>query len=204
MKTEPSKSSDKNPVSRPSAENDDRRGFLVKASAAVIGGLLVLVPLVTGVVAFFNPLRRKEGSSQESDFLRVAYLDEIPADGTPRRFEVIADLWDQWTFNPQQPIGSVFLARSREPSDGLQCFNTTCPHAGCSVRLASNGDQKEFKCPCHNSAFHLDGTVIQPTPSPRGLDALETEIRPGENGRQEVWVRFENFYTGKAEKVAKV
>ncbi len=208
MKTPPKNPPSKSAASKPQAERPtpadvDRRGFLVKASAAVIGTLIVLVPLATGIVAFFNPLRRKPGVS-ESNFLRVAYLDEIPADGTPRRFEVIADLWDQWTFNAQQPIGSVFIACGLEPSPGLQCFNTTCPHAGCSVRLASSGDEKEFKCPCHNSAFHLDGTVIQPTPSPRGLDALETEIRPGQDGRDEVWVRFENFYTGKAEKVAKV
>ncbi len=185
-----------------SAENgDDRRSFLTKFFAAGIGAVLVLVPLGTGLATFFSPLFRRKKS--DTDFIRVANLDDIPADGTPRRFEVIADLWDKWTFNANQPIGSVFLSRAEPATDELRCFNTTCPHAGCSVRLADSGEKKEFKCPCHNSAFHLDGSVIQPTPSPRGLDSLEVEVRPGEGGKQEVWVRYENFYTGKAEKVAK-
>ena len=184
------------------AEHDNRRGFLTKLFAAGIGSVLVLVPLATGVVSFFSPLRRR-GSGGSKEFIRVALLDDIPQDGTPRRFQVIADMWDKWTFSPQQPIGSVFLSRAEPSAADLRCFNTTCPHAGCSVRLADKGDEKEFKCPCHNSAFHLDGSVIQPTPSPRGLDTLDVEVRPGADGRQEVWVRYENFYTGKAEKVAK-
>lgn len=200
----PSKKPDTSASPPGSAESgDSRRGFLTKIFAAGIGSVIVLVPLATGLVTFFSPLRRR-GSQSKNDFVRVAYLDEIPADGTPRRFEVIADLWDKWTFNPDQPIGSVFLSRGNPSSDELRCFNTTCPHAGCSVRLADKGEEKEFKCPCHNSAFHLDGSVIQPTPSPRGLDTLSVEVRPGENGREEVWVRYENFYTGKTEKVAKV
>ena len=197
-----SKSSGSSASPSEAAERDDRRGFLTKLLAAVFGAVLITVPLVTGLMTFFSPLRRR-GSGGSKDFIRVAFLDEIPLDGTPRRFQVIADMWDKWTFSPQQPIGSVFLARAEPSTDNLRCFNTICPHAGCSVRLADNGDQKEFKCPCHNSAFHLDGSVIQPTPSPRCLDTLEVELRPGANGRQEVWVRYENFYTGKAEKVAK-
>jgi Rieske Fe-S protein len=56
-----------------------------------------------------------------------------------------------------------------------------------------------FKCPCHNSSFAVDGAIIEPSPSPRAMDTLESEIVGGE-----ILVKYENFYTGKAEKIVKL
>ena len=44
----------------------------------------------------------------------------------------------------------------------------------------------------------VDGQVIEPTPSPRGMDSLECKVT-----QDEVLVKFETFYSGKTEKVVK-
>ncbi len=190
----------------------ERRNFLIEAIAGVLGAILVVIPLGAGIYAFFDPLMRRgikkqnPGSLPEgpekprgesfTPFLPVAHLSDVNPDGTPLRATVIDDLVDVWTFSPREPIGSVFLVRE---GDTVKAFNTTCPHAGCAVELGSDGEgEMLFKCPCHNSAFHLDGSMVQPSPSPRTMDELKSEIRDGD-----VWVQFENFYPGKAEKIAK-
>jgi Rieske Fe-S protein len=102
---------------------------------------------------------------------------------------VVADLTDAWNREANQPIGAVYLRRD---GDKVVCFNAICPHAGCFVAYAA--DRKVFQCPCHTSSFQLDGTKIEPSPSPRNMDELavqESKLKDGE-----VWVQFVNYYPG--------
>ena len=103
------------------------------------------------------------------------------------------DQVDAWTTYRNTPVGAVYLRRTE---DGVQALNVVCPHAGCFVNVAEGGGG--FSCPCHDSAFALDGEVSDPdSPSPRAMDELEVEIR----NEDEVWVRFQNFLPGREEKV---
>ncbi|HEY2882128.1 MAG TPA: Rieske (2Fe-2S) protein [Pirellulales bacterium] len=176
-----------------------RRNFLTAAAAIVIGGIVGLVPLAAGLFALLDPLRRK---SDIGNFVRVASLDALPADGIPRRFAVLADRTDAWNFFPHEPIGAVYLRRTTDSKgvDQVEALNSTCPHAGCFVDFNRQSDC--YKCPCHNSAFTLTGAIIQPSPSPRPMDTLAVDLRDNK-GAKEVWVKFENFYTGIAEKIEK-
>jgi len=155
----------------------------------VIGAITGLVPLVSGLIVFFDPLRRK---SRASEFLLVASLNALPEDGSPRKFSVIASRVDAWNKSPQTPIGAVYLRRTGEKA--VQALNVVCPHAGCFVDLADEG----YSCPCHNSTFALTGQISSPSsPAPRGLDELEVQIRK----QTEVWVKFQNFRAGEAAKI---
>jgi menaquinol-cytochrome c reductase iron-sulfur subunit len=59
-------------------------------------------------------------------------------------------------------------------------------------------DKGHYLCPCHNSTFTLAGKVQDPaSPAPRGLDSLDVEVRGG----KEIWVKFQNFQAGNAEKI---
>jgi menaquinol-cytochrome c reductase iron-sulfur subunit len=80
----------------------------------------------------------------------------------------------------------------------VKALNTTCPHAGCFVNFDAQVD--EFKCPCHNSFFKLDGAIIEPSPSPRAMDSLEVKVDPD---TKIVSVKYQNFYTGIADKKVK-
>lgn len=169
----------------------ERRGFFTNAVTLVLGGLVGLVPLASGLAVFFDPLRRK---SQAGKFLRVASLEAVPDDGIPRQFPVVAQRVDAWT-QSVEPIGAVYLRRTKG-QDQLECLTATCPHAGCFV--AYDAPTNTFKCPCHNSSFTVEGQIIEPSPSPRAMDALPCKI-----DQQEILVKYENFYTGKAEQVVK-
>ncbi|HTM53619.1 MAG TPA: Rieske 2Fe-2S domain-containing protein [Pirellulales bacterium] len=165
----------------------DRRGFL----AIVLGALVAIVPFASGLAVFLDPLRR---NGRGGRFVRVTGSDAVPADGIPREFPVVTERVDAWN-RSVEPIGAVYLRRTSEDS-APECWSATCPHAGCFV--AYDGETNSFKCPCHNSTFTVEGQVIEPSPSPRNMDTLECRMQG-----DEILVKFENFYTGKAEKIVK-
>ena len=120
----------------------------------------------------------------------------MPDDGQPRQFAVVSERIDAWTGFARETIGAVYLRRTKG-SQEVEALSATCPHAGCFIELEPNG--RSFRCPCHNSSFTLDGGIVEPSPSPRAMDALPCQV--GKNG--DVAVKWQNFYTGIAEKVAR-
>ena len=169
----------------------DRRSFFKKFFAIVLAGISTLVPIVAGLAVFLDPLRRK---SSGKGFVRVATLDALPNDGAPRKFPVLADRVDAWNKFSNVPVGAVYLRRTADKK--VEALNVVCPHAGCFVDFkAARG---KFLCPCHNSLFAVDGKIADPSsPAARGLDTLEVELRNG----KEIWVNFQNFRAGHAEKI---
>ena len=168
-----------------------RRGFFKKTVATVIGVLSVLCPVASGLVVFFDPLRR---TSSTSGRVLVTTLEALPIDGIPRVFRVIADRVDAWNKLPQVPVGAVYLRRTGEKT--VEALNVVCPHAGGFVDYVPVSNC--FICPLHNSKFAIDGKISdRKSPAPRGMDALEVEIR----NTKEVWVKFQNFQAGHAKKV---
>jgi len=168
-----------------------RRDFIKKSCAVIIGAVTGLVPAISGLMVLLDPLRRK---AQDNDAVLIASLSSLPEDGVPRKFPVIADHTDAWNRLPRVPIGAVYLRRIGDRQ--IQAFNVICPHAGCFVDYDLS--RKGYHCPCHNSSFGVDGKIADPkSPSPRGLDELEVEIRSD----NEVWVKFQNFRAGEKEKI---
>ncbi len=180
------------PAVQPAGESQERRNFFTKVAAVVIGGIVAIIPGASGLAVFLDPLRRK---GKDASFLPVAPLAAVPDDGLPRQFPVVAEHVDAWT-QSKQPVGAVYLRRL-PGQEQPECLSATCPHAGCFVAYDKPTDT--FKCPCHNSSFAVDGAIIDPSPSPRAMDSLQCEIR-----ENEILVKYENFYTGKTEKIVKL
>ena len=183
---------------RPAAANDaaPRRGFLGQISAVIIGGIVTIFP-AAGLFTFADPLRARSKADvgdEPGKLVKVTTLSAVPDDGTPRQFPVIADRQDAWNLYPNEAIGAVYLRRVKG-SNEVAAFNATCPHAGCFV--AFNSSRGDFQCPCHDSAFNVEGER-EYGPSPRDLDSLETDVKG-----EEVWVRFVEFHTGKEDKIPK-
>ena len=168
---------------------DQRRGFITKVFAILIGAAAYLPPAAAGAWVFLNPLRQKGQGGKMFFLATLETLDEVP-----KKFPVIADRTDAWNRFPNEPVGAVYLRKTAE--DQVQAIHVVCPHAGCSVQYQAEGDQ--FFCPCHSANFDLSGARLDETsPSPRDLDTLDVEIREG----SEVWVKFVNFRTGTPEKI---
>jgi Rieske Fe-S protein len=181
----------------------ERRSFLTKLSAISFGTVVAIFPFAAGWGVATSPLQRKDDDPNADGggdgFVRVCPLDSVPADGTPHAFVVIADVVDAWTRALNQRIGEVFLTRSDvDGQPKVTAFTATCPHLGCAVEFDAAEDR--YECPCHESGFAKDGKKLF-GPSLRGLDPLEVDIR-GEAGSQEVWVRYERFRAGIAEREA--
>lgn len=169
-----------------------RRDFLKEIAAVVSGTAAVLVPIAGSLTVLLSPLLRKSNTGQGL-LVRVTSLEALPADGVPRKFPVLADRTDAWNKYPQVPVGAVYLRRT---SDGaVEALNAVCPHAGGFVDYVAAASC--FICPLHNSRFTLTGTIQDPkSPAARAMDTLPVEVRG-----EEVWVRFENFQAGIAQKV---
>jgi menaquinol-cytochrome c reductase iron-sulfur subunit len=171
--------------------NDGRRDFLKKACAACIGGAVIIPPIAAGVVVLLDPVRRK---SAIGDFVHVGFLSALPEDGTPRKFTVLTTREDAWNKMTNVPVGAVYLRRLAP--NKVQALNVVCPHAGCFVDFVQ--DRNSYLCPCHNSTFAVDGKINDPkSPAARGMDELEATIRNG----NEVWVKFQNYLAGEADKI---
>jgi menaquinol-cytochrome c reductase iron-sulfur subunit len=180
---------------------------------ALISTVIVAIPATLGGIFFLDPILRKKksegtgsaGSSggarkDEQGFIRLDVTrDAVPADGTPVAVTVFDDIDDAWNRFANVPVGSIWL---RKLGDGpILAFNSICPHLGCSVnyRRAEN----DFFCPCHTSAFALDGKKTNEVP-PRDMDVLEVAMRSGgkdDPAGVEIWVKFQNFRRATQEKI---
>ena len=162
-----------------------------RAACWTLGGGATLIPAGAGTVVMLAPLKDAAAGPVTA---RLTTLDALPIGGTPQLFQVIAERKDAWTLEPASGLGAVFLQRTGERE--VRAFNASCPHLGCAVEF--RGGINGFYCPCHNSTFAADGTINDPSsPALRPLDALDVEIRDG----GEVWVSFQNFRAGTAEKL---
>ncbi|MCA9258191.1 MAG: Rieske 2Fe-2S domain-containing protein [Planctomycetales bacterium] len=179
-----------------------RRSFITTLGAVAAGSVALLTPVGVGVASFLSPLFRRKPTAK----VRVALLNQVPADGTPRYFPVVASQTDAWSRYPSQRIGAVYLVRS-EGDQEPTAFSAKCPHAGCFIGYAA-GDSL-FQCPCHTSAFKLDGTRHRGDAevSPRDMDRLPVELKETFVGSEkvvEVWVEYIDFQTGHKEPIPTV
>jgi cytochrome b6-f complex iron-sulfur subunit len=70
--------------------------------------------------------------------------------------------------------GRFYLARQQD--GGFIALSLRCTHLGCAVSWEDR--QKRFICPCHSSAFDINGEVLNP-PAARALDYYPVMIENG-------------------------
>jgi menaquinol-cytochrome c reductase iron-sulfur subunit len=164
----------------------ERRYFLKVVAGCASAGLagIALVP----AVAFVS----EPGQAQpkgEGDWTRLIRLDALEV-GKPTRIAVVGAEIDAWVRAPDRRLGMVWLIR--DDLTRIRAFSAVCPHLGCAIEL----DNTQFSCPCHDSAFSLNGER-RTGPSPRGLDPLEVRIAD-----EWVSVKYVRFRQGIANRVA--
>lgn len=172
-----------------------RRTFLTRLMTFLLSGLLALTPLAAAVAYLLDPIWRRRDAlrgATKDGYMPVANLKDLPDDGTPVRYALLADKVDAWNVFPQQTVGTIYI---RKIGDQVLVFNDVCPHLGCKIDYKPA--EVSFFCPCHASRFNLNGQRQNQIP-PRDMDQLEWRV--DETGV--VWVKYQNFQRGKAEKVA--
>ena len=182
-----------------------RRSFLMRFTTGLLAASLGLLPTLFGFLFFLDHLLRRRGAGSTSGeeqshrdsegFIKLdAKVDALPDNGAPMSFKVVDDKVDAWNKFTGVEVGTVWLRK--KPDGTVIAFNTICPHLGCAVDYRSG--KRDFFCPCHTSAFNLDGVKQNQIP-PRGMDQLSTKLK-AETG-DAIWVKYENFLAGRKEKV---
>ena len=71
------------------------------------------------------------------------------------------------------PQGDILIVRSSEKE--YSAMSNICPHKECKVKVKS---ADLIQCPCHRSAYKLDGTYIQ-GPSKKSLAQFSLTVKDG-------------------------
>lgn len=167
-----------------SEPKQSRRRFLEIATLAMGGaiGAVLTVPIVRYV---FFPVRR-DIVVDAGKPLDVMAADALKVGAPPVRVQLTASgVRNAWAVADDVGLGSAWVRRTEGGT--LQALSAACPHLGCAVDFDSQ--DKVFKCPCHRSAFAVDGAKLS-GPSKRGLDPLPIR-EDKDKGRIEVtFVRY--------------
>jgi menaquinol-cytochrome c reductase iron-sulfur subunit len=140
-----------------------RRSFYsvcINGLGAVIGAALAIPSALYLLV--------KPQSSKGAQWVDVADVNQLqpqkPEEVVFRRTRV-----DGWrTVNEKTTAWVVKMA-----DQSVVAYTPNCTHLGCAYHW--DNQQKNFICPCHTSAFSLDGKVLA-GPAPRPLDRYVTRL----------------------------
>ena len=154
-------SSPSTPVSPP--DSITRRNFYV----GVIYGIGAVIAAALGVPAavylLFPPKIR-----QADPWAEVGEITSLAAN-SPTEMTFRRNRTDGWKITSEK--ATVWVVK--HPDSSITAFGPQCTHLGCAYHWDEG--KTEFICPCHNSFFSIDGSVIS-GPAPRPLDRYETKI----------------------------
>lgn len=146
--------------------SETRRRFyltFIYGMGAVITGALSLPAFV---YLLFPPKTQK--ASEWVDATDLAKLtDNTPEEVVFRRVRV-----DGWKVTSEKATAWVV----KKGPDQVVAFSPQCTHLGCAYHW--DDGSHTFICPCHTSAFALDGKVLT-GPAPRPLDRFAVKIEAG-------------------------
>jgi cytochrome b6-f complex iron-sulfur subunit len=137
------------------SEQLNRRSFFKRSWGWL--GIIAGIEFSAVIFSFFKPSERKRADYNQNLVMTVGEVGNItPGSVTPYK------------------SGKFYLVRMQD--GGMMALSLTCTHLGCSV--AYHNDRKEFICPCHASAFDINGDVMKP-PAPRALDTYRLFVEHG-------------------------
>jgi menaquinol-cytochrome c reductase iron-sulfur subunit len=168
-----------------------RRGFLSLITRCLMSvlGLSLAVP---ALAYFCGPLWRKPGEEAVGGSLRdVGAIKDLPV-GEWRLLSLETVTANGWEKSGARRH-SIWVRREAAGDQAISVFSPICPHLGCPINW--NEEQAHFLCPCHGGIFNGQGQLLS-GPPPRGMDALEFEVRAGR-----LFVRWQDFKVGVRERV---
>src|SRR3954452_9496204 len=141
----------------------DRRKF---QAALVFGfGAVMSAALAVPAVAYLFAVpasRKKQGWIDAGDISQVAL--NSPEEVVFRKTRV-----DGWKIVNERTTAWVV----RKSPTEVSALAPQCTHLGCAYHW--DAERKEFECPCHTSAFSMDGKVLS-GPAPRPLDRYAVKV----------------------------
>jgi len=149
-----------------SSKHPTRRSFY----AALIHLLGAGAAAVIAAPAEFYLLLRPK-SPGAGAMVEIANLAELET-GVPQEVVYYRTRVDGWKTTKEKTTTWVV----KNGPQSAVAFSPQCPHMGCIYHWED--EQGSFKCPCHASAFGLDGKVLA-GPAPRPLDRYVSRVEGG-------------------------
>jgi menaquinol-cytochrome c reductase iron-sulfur subunit len=146
-----------------SDQKPDRRAFYLTVIYGLWGLISAAIAVPAAVYLFFPPRAKKGGEWVEAADL-TQLKDKEPEEVVFRRNRV-----DGWKVTSEK--SSAWLVKMSDKE--VIAFAPQCTHLGCAYHWDER--RKDFICPCHTSAFSIDGQVLG-GPAPRPLDRYAVKL----------------------------
>jgi cytochrome b6-f complex iron-sulfur subunit len=112
---------------------------------------------LASILAFFGAGTLLSGCSKEKKPTGPnGNGDTIDLDLNDANFAALRDVGGAMKVSLAGVTDPVLVIRTAQ--DQVSVLSSVCTHAGCEVGLPQND---QIVCPCHDSSFDLDGSVIQ-------------------------------------------
>ena len=144
-----------------------RRNFFL----AAIYGLGGLISAALGGAAGGYLLIPPRSSKKKAPWTPIGAMDHAPVN-KPAEFVFQKTRVDGWKVTREKATAWVLKKSETE----VVAFSPQCTHLGCAYHWEDTSNT--FVCPCHTSAFSVDGKVLG-GPAPRPLDRYEVKIDGG-------------------------
>jgi len=140
-----------------------RRGFYHRAIYVIGGVISAALAAPAAAYLLLGPKPRKDDT-----WVDFGDVGKLPV-GQPIEMVGRRTRTDGWKVISEKVTAWVL----KKPNDAVVAFGPQCTHLGCAHHW---DDQKgRFVCPCHNSYFSIDGTVLS-GPAPRPLDRYQVKV----------------------------
>lgn len=145
------------------AEQTTRRTFYISVIYSLWGLIVAALAVPSLVYLLFPPKVRKESEWVEAG--DITHLEpKVPIEIVFRRNRL-----DGWKLISEKSSAWVV----KLPNNEIVAFGPQCTHLACVYHWEEPSNQ--FFCPCHSSAFSLEGQVLS-GPAPRPLDRYEIKV----------------------------
>ena len=143
-----------------------RRGFIgwVLGLGAGFVALVAGVPMIGAIVG-------RPPAAEQAGLVAVGPVKDLPV-GEPTGLTFAVETQD--AFDYALLPHNVWAVKGADGS--VTVFSPVCTHLGCQVFWDKS--RQQFVCPCHNSIFAKDGSVVS-GPAPRALDTLPSAVKDG-------------------------
>jgi len=141
----------------------DRRGFFLTA----IYGLWTVIAAALSIPAAMYLLWPPR-AGRKNEWIAAAELTELRA-GQPAEVVFRRNRADGWKVTSEK--ANAWMVKT--PGGEVVAFAPQCTHLGCAYHWDET--RRNFMCPCHSSAFSLEGAVLS-GPAPRPLDRYQVKL----------------------------
>jgi menaquinol-cytochrome c reductase iron-sulfur subunit len=145
--------------------NHSRRKFYITVINLL--GAVITAALALPAAAY---LLIKPTSQDSGEFVEVTDLNQL-VPGKPEEVLYRRTRVDGW--KKMEEKTTTWVVKTPEK---VVAFAPSCTHLGCAYHW--DEEIKSFLCPCHNSVFAMDGSVIS-GPAPRPLDRFVSKTVGG-------------------------